>query len=112
MTAPGLKPHNSYADLAPYFDVHEKTVARWARDGRFGVVLKVANTVRISRRAVEDFEAAHAYDLCALSGVRASAPALDELAPRSTANALNPNRRGEAERGVGPLRAAALRRSA
>lgn len=116
MTPPqtlALKPHNSYADLAPYFGVHQETVERWARAGRFGTVLKVGNTVRISRRAVEAFEAAHATELGAgAGGMYASAPTSDDLAPDASSRAPNPNRRQGDERGVGPLRAAALRRSA
>jgi excisionase family DNA binding protein len=99
-----LKPHNTYADLAAYFEVHQETVERWVRAGDFGAVFKKpGGTVRISRAAVERFEAAHTHDPAPRRAV-----AVAHLTARS--DAPNPHARRAGERGRGPA-AAALERA-
>jgi hypothetical protein len=63
--------------------------------------------VRISREAVESYVAAHTVRL---SPVVSSAR--EAVQPRARKDTRNSHRRQDGERGVGPMRAAMLRRAA
>lgn len=106
-TGSALKPLNSYQEVADYFGVCRETVERWARKGKFGLVIKVDGSVRISRDAVEACLAAHTVSLNPVAS-----SAREAVQPRARKDARNSHRRQDGERGVGPMRAAMLRRAA